>query len=97
MSNPKYVPLGDLEVAVQNAVEQALGKKGAVPIGQLWVGFVAPEGIATQQLANEVASKVGGPGAIGSIGSVGQVGAAGGQKKEAVTNLHILGYIHKPV
>lgn len=96
MSNPKYVPLGDLEVAVQNAVEQALGKKGAVPIGQLWVGFVAPESIATQQLANEVASKVGGPGAIGSIGSVGPA-AAGGQKKEAVTNLHILGYIHKPV
>ena len=96
MSNPKYVPLGDLEVAVQNAVEQALGKKGAVPIGQLWVGFVAPENIATQQLANEIASKVGGPGAIGSIGSVGPV-AAGGQKKEAVTNLHILGYIHKPV
>ena len=97
MSNPKYVPLGDLEVAVQNAVEQALGKKGAVPIGQLWVGFVAPENIATQQLANEIASKVGGPGAIGSIGSVGPVAAAGGQKKEAVTNLHILGYIHKPV
>ena len=62
MSNPKYVPLGDLEVAVQNAVEQALGKKGAVPIGRLWVGFVAPENIATQQLANEIASKVSGTG-----------------------------------
>jgi len=97
MSNPKYVPLGDLEVAVQNAVEQALGKKGAVPIGQLWVGFVAPESIATQQLANEVASKVGGPGAIGSIGSVGAGAAAGAQKTEAATNLRILGYIHKPV
>jgi hypothetical protein len=92
---PKYVPLGELEVAVKSAVEQALGKAGAVPIDQLWVGFVAPEKIATQQLANEVASKVGGPSAIGSVGSV--AGAAqGGAKKEAVSNLRILGYIHKP-
>jgi len=95
MPNPKYVPLGDLEVAVKNAVQQALGKAGAVPIDQLWVGFVAPEKIATQQLANEIASIVGGPGSIGSIGSV--AGAAqGGAHKEAVPNLRILGYIHKP-
>ena len=43
----KHVPLGELEAAVQSAVEQVLGKKGAVPIDQLWVGFVAPENIAT--------------------------------------------------
>jgi hypothetical protein len=95
MSNPKYVPLGELEVAVKNAVQQALGKAGAVPIDQLWLGFVAPDNIATQQLANEIASKVGGPGAVGSVGSV--AGAAqGGAHKEAATNLRILGYIHKP-
>ena len=74
---PKPVPLGELEVAVQSAVEQVLGKKGAVPIGQLWVGFVAPENIATQQLANEVAAKIGGPGAVGSIGSVASAGRRG--------------------
>jgi hypothetical protein len=91
---PKPVPLGELEVAVQSAVEQVLGKKGAVPIGQLWVGFVAPENIATQQLANEVAAKVGGPGAVGSVGSA--VSAAGGVRTEALVNLHICGYIHKP-
>jgi hypothetical protein len=94
MGNPKYVPLGELEVAVQSAVEQVLGKKGAVPIDQLWVGFVAPENIATQQLANEIASKVGGPGAIGSIASVVPAAAAGVQAK-AITKLHICGYIHQ--
>jgi hypothetical protein len=92
---PKHVPLGELEVAVQNAVEQVLGKKGAVPIDQLWVGFVAPENIATQQLANEVAAKIGGPGAVGSVGSA--ISAAGGAARtEALVNLHICGYIHKP-
>jgi hypothetical protein len=91
----KYVPLGELEVAVQSAVEQVLGKKGAVPIGQLWVGFVAPENIATQQLANEVASRVGGPGTVGSVGTAIQQ-AGGGARTEALVNLHICGYIHKP-
>jgi hypothetical protein len=99
MLNPKPVPLGELEAAVKNAVQQALGKAGAVPIDQLWVGFVAPEKIATQQLANEIASIVGGPGSIGSIGSVGGSVAGAvqtGAHKEAVPNLRILGYIHKP-
>jgi hypothetical protein len=94
---PKYVPLTELEVAVQSAVDQVLGKAGKVPIGQLWVGFVAPEKIATQELANEIASKVGGPGAVGSIGSV--VGATqGGAHKEELPlpNVRICGYIHQP-
>jgi hypothetical protein len=94
MANPKYVPLGELEVAVQSAVEQVLGKKGAVPIDQLWVGFVAPENIATQQLANEIASKVGGPGAIGSVAAV-VPAAAGGAQAKAIPKLHICGYIHQ--
>lgn len=93
---PKYVPLGDLEVAVQNAVEQVLGKKGAVPIDKLWVGFVAPENIATQQLANEVASRVGGPGAVGSVAAVVPAAAAGAAHTEAVPKLRICGYIHQP-
>lgn len=91
---PKHVPLGELEVAVQNAVEQVLGKKGAVSIDKLWVGFVAPENIATQQVANEIAAKIGGPGAVGSVGSA--VSAAGAARTEAVAHLHICGYIHKP-
>ncbi len=90
---PKYVPLGELEVAVQSAVEQILGKKGAVPIDKLWVGFVAPDNIATQQLANEIATRVGGPGAVGSVAAL---TPAAGAAPEAVKNLHILGYIHKP-
>ena len=90
----KFVPLGELEVAVQSAVEQILGKKGAVPIDKLWVGFVAPDNIATQQLANEIAAKVGGPGAVGSVATLAP--AAGAAHTEAVKNLHICGYIHKP-
>lgn len=90
---PKYVPLGELEVAVQSAVEQILGKKGAVPIDKLWVGFVAPDNIATQHLANEIAAKVGGPGAVGSVAAI---APAAGAAPQAVQNLHILGYIHKP-
>jgi hypothetical protein len=91
---PKTVPLGELETAVHSAVEQILGKKGAVSIDQLWVGFVAPENIATQKMANEIASKIGGPGAVGSVGSV--IQQAGGVHTEALVNLHICGYIHKP-
>ena len=91
---PKQVPLGELEAAVQSAVEQVLGKQGAVPIDKLWVGFVAPENIATQQLANEVAAKIGGPGAVGSVGAISA--AAGGAKTGVVPNLHICGYIHQP-
>jgi hypothetical protein len=91
---PKHVPLGELEAAVHSAVEQVLGKKGAVPIDQLWVGFVAPEAVATQQLANEVATRVGGPGTVGSVGSVIQQ-AGGTVHTEALVNLKICGYIHK--
>jgi hypothetical protein len=91
---PNYVPLGDLQVAVQNAVEQVLGKKGAVAIDKLWVGFVAPDDIATQQLANEIASKIGGPGAVGSVAAVAPA-AAGAVHTQAVPKLHICGYIHQ--
>ena len=46
MSAPR-VPLNELAAAVQNAVEQTLAKHGTVPIEKLWVGFVAPDKIAT--------------------------------------------------
>lgn len=92
---PKHVPLGELEAAVLSAVEQVLGKKGAVPIDKLWVGFVAPENIATQHLANEIATKIGGPGAVGSIGTV-TVQAGGAARTEALVNHRIIGLIAKP-
>src|SRR3974390_2974592 len=53
------VPLKELAEAVQNAVQQTLGKHGAVPIDQLWVGFVAPENIATFENANKIAQELG--------------------------------------
>ena len=46
MPNPP-IKLEELAAAVQTAVQQTLAKHGAVPINQLWVGFVAPEAIAT--------------------------------------------------
>ena len=79
---PKHVPLGELEPRRAQRGGKVLGKKGAASIDKLWVGFVAPENIATQHLANEIAAKIGGPGAVGSIGTVtvqqGGCGAHGG-------------------
>jgi hypothetical protein len=54
-----HVPLNELAVAVQSAVEQVLGKHGAVPIDKLWVGFVAPDIIATEANAQKVAAVLG--------------------------------------
>jgi hypothetical protein len=57
MSN--HVPLNELAVAVQSAVEQVLGKLGAVPIDKLWVGFVAPDTIANEANAQKIAAALG--------------------------------------
>src|SRR5258708_10722510 len=57
MSN--HVPLNELAVAVQSAVEQVLGKHGAVPIEKIWVGFVAPDTIANEANAQKVAAVLG--------------------------------------
>lgn len=57
MSN--HVPLNELAVAVQSAVEQVLGKHGAVPIDKLWVGFVAPDAIANEATAQKIAAALG--------------------------------------
>jgi hypothetical protein len=56
---PPKVPLKDLGVAVQSAIEQVLAKHGAIDVGHLWVGFVAPDAIATQENALKVAQEIG--------------------------------------
>ena len=46
MSTPP-IQLENLAVAVQSAVQQVLAQHGAVPINKIWVGFVAPDNLAT--------------------------------------------------
>jgi hypothetical protein len=97
---PKHpVPLNELAVAVQSAVEQVLGKHGAVPIDKLWVGFVAPDNIASLENANKIASLLGKEAGVVVQGSVGQLGggAVGASHTEAARLPgHIIGLIHKP-
>jgi hypothetical protein len=94
---PHRVPLENLYVAVQNAVEQVIAKHGGGPIEKLWVGFVAPEvaKINEAEFAREVASKI----ALGAgvTPSVGQLAAsAAGAAEPAILPHHILGLIFDP-
>ena len=96
MSTPR-VPLNELTVAVQNAVQQALAKHGAVSIDKLWVGFVAPDMIATPESANAVANILAKESGIAASGSVAQIqGAAPGAEKALVTQHRIIGLIYEP-
>ena len=91
------VPLNELAVAVQNAVEQALGKAGKVPIGELWVGFVAPENLGNQQeLAGKVATTLGREGGVHATGSIGELGAAAAGAAASIPRIKILGLVFKP-
>ena len=99
---PKTVPLNEVAVAVQNAVQQALGKAGAVPIGELWVGFVAPENIGNEQeLAGKLAATLGREGGVQATASIGEIGrtasaGAGAATQAALPRTKILGLIFKP-
>jgi hypothetical protein len=93
------IKLDELALAVQNAVQQTLAKHGAVPINQLWVGFVAPETLATLDSATKVATTLAREtGAIGATGSIAQLGAAPGAAGEhlPVKPGHLIGLIYKP-
>jgi len=95
------VPVSELTEAVQSAVQQVLAKHGAVPIDQLWVGFVAPENIASQANANAMAAHFGKEARAAVQGSVAQVvppaPAAGGVQTEALARPpRIIGIIFKP-
>ena len=96
------VPLNELAVAVQNAVEQVLGKKGAVPIEKLWVGFVAPDAIANQEVAGKVAAQLSREGGVQAQPSVAQQLAhveAGKEKVEAAgiqKQIRIIGLVYVP-
>jgi predicted hydrolase (HD superfamily) len=53
------VPLHDLAILVENAVQQVIEKHGGGPIEKLWFGFVAPEALATEAIAAEVVKAMG--------------------------------------
>ncbi|HEY6375773.1 MAG TPA: hypothetical protein VIX90_09655 [Edaphobacter sp.] len=93
------IQLENLAVAVQNAVQQVLAQHGAVPINKIWVGFVAPENLATIENANKVAALLGKEGGIhGAVGSVGQLAAVGEHAAGTVPKPpgHIIGIVYQP-
>jgi hypothetical protein len=97
------IPLNELAVAVQNAVEQVLGKHGAVPIDKLWVGFVAPDAIANEEVAGKLAARLGKEAGVHVQASVAQpiatVGAAersGEVKAHLQKQTRIIGLMYSP-
>jgi len=93
------IPLSQLSVAIESAVEQALGKKGIGPIDQLWVGFVAPDTVATMENAQKVATLVSHESGIHVQAANAQSAApaAGAVHTAALTNPHhILGFVYSP-
>ena len=97
-SNLEEPRLSDELQPVQNAVEQVLGKHGAaVPIDKLWVGFVAPENIASQENADKIAVQLGreaGATVHGSVAQLGSPAASSGAHTEALKLPgHIIGIV----
>jgi hypothetical protein len=98
---PPTVPLKELTTAVQSAVQQVLAKHGAVDVGHLWVGFVAPDAIANEANALQVAQALGkGAGGLAVTPSVAQLSATGapaaGEKLPIPPKGHIIGLIYSP-
>jgi len=73
MSKDSPVPLNELSAAVQSAVEKVLGKQRPVPIGKIFVGFEAPENLASQANANAIAAQFGKEAHVTTQGAVTQV------------------------
>jgi hypothetical protein len=98
------VPIKELASAVQNAVQQVLAQHGAVPVEKLWVGFVAPENLATHDNASKVAAQLGKEAGVNVQASVAQLTAASGAEKPAAHEAqataprpgHIIGLVFSP-
>jgi hypothetical protein len=99
MPNPP-VPIKELSVAVQNAVQRVLAQHGAVSVDKLWVGFVAPDNLATPDIANKVASELGKEAGVHVQASVAQLSAAAAEKpgahEAAARPGHIIGLVFSP-
>lgn len=90
---PPRIPLNEVTAAVQSAVQQVLQEKGIAGIDKLWIGFVAPDRLATPANATAVAKALGS--GAGGTPSVGQLAGAHAGATQAVTPpLHLCGYIH---
>jgi hypothetical protein len=83
---------------VESAVQQVLGKHGAVPIDKLWFGFVAPENLANLEAAGKVATLIGEEAGVRVQASVAQLAAPAPQeaKAELVKPGHIIGLVFAP-
>ena len=86
MPHPK-IPVSELNAAVQNAVQQALGKHNAVPIDKLWIGFVAPDTIQAEEAAAKIAEHIGGPGATPSVARIGAPEGAAAHERKALPDI----------
>jgi hypothetical protein len=94
---PQSVPLNQLAAAVHDAVQRVLAQHGAVPIDQLWVGFVAPDRVANLESANKVAAALGKEAGVHVQGSIAQVAAAPQEKGAAAAKPgHIIGLVFSP-
>lgn len=96
---PPTVPIKELTTAVQSAVKQVLAKHGAVDVGHLWVGFVAPDAIATQDSALQVAQALGKGAGVAVQPSVAQLSATGAPAAGGLPippKGHIIGLIYSP-
>ena len=89
---PPRIPLHEVTAAVQNAVKQVLEEKGLAGIDRLWIGFVAPENLATIENAGAVAKALG-SGAHDTPSVVPLTGAHPGAAP-AITPPRLCGYIH---
>jgi hypothetical protein len=94
------IPLNELAAAVQSAVAQVLAKHGAGPIDKLWVGYVAPDLVATEENAGKVAHEIGKEAGQKVTPSVAQLIEAGGGTAQgvraAVPARRIIGLIYEP-
>ena len=98
---PPHLQLNELAAAVQSAVEQVLGKHGAVPIDKIWVGFVTPDNLATAEIASKIANTIGREGGVTAQGSVATLSAQVGAADKEAHKLpplpgHITGLIYSP-
>ena len=95
MSTPR-IPLNEIAVAVQNAVQQTLAKHGAVPIDQLWVGFVAPEKLATPESARLVADALAKAEGVQAQPSVAQLAGGAVGEAQGLVPHRIIGLVFNP-
>jgi hypothetical protein len=93
------VPLNDLAILVENAVQQIIEKHGGGPIEKIWVGFVAPENLATPAIAAEVAHSIGshtGVHVTPAMATEAVSHPAGAHTEALVRPGHIIGLVYQP-